>query len=123
VSAVVLVVAASFLAMGGYALAVPARVLAIFGIAVTTVDGRNEVSAVYGGFGIAIAGVLALALAAPGLRAGILVAVAAALFGMAGGRLIAAAVDRPPGFFPWLFFTLELVGAAALAAAVEAAPW
>jgi heme exporter protein D len=122
VSAVVLIIAALFLAMGGYALALPARVLAIFGIPVTTVDGRNEVSAVYGGFGIAIGGVLALALAVPSLRAGILVAVAAALFGMASGRLIAAGVDRPPGFYPWLFFALELVGAVALAAAAEAGP-
>jgi len=67
--------------MGLYALAVPARVLAIFGVSVTT---------------------------------GILVCQAVALVGMAGGRLVAALVDRPPGFYPWLFCALEVVMAAGL---------
>ena len=71
--------------------------------------------AVYGGFGLAIAGVLALAAADPGLRDGILVTVAAALGGMAFGRLVSGVVDRPEAFYPnWFYFIVEVVAAAAL---------
>jgi hypothetical protein len=107
VSAVVVAAALGFLAMGAYALAAPARVLAIFGVQVATVDGRNEVRAVYGGFGLAIGAVLLAALSMPTLRHGILVTVAAALAGMAGGRLVAAAIDGSPGRTPWLFMVIE----------------
>jgi hypothetical protein len=100
--------------MGLYALAVPARVLAFFGVSVMTADGRNEVRAVYGGYGVAIAAVLCAALVFPDLRRGILVCQAAALVGMAGGRLVSALVDRPPGFYPWLFGFFEVVMAAGL---------
>lgn len=113
-SAVVVAAAVGFLAMGAYALAVPAQVLAIFGVQVATVDGRNEVRAVYGGFGLAIGAVLIAGLARPTLREGILVAVGAALAGMAGGRLVAAAIDGPPGRFPWLFMAIEAVVGVAL---------
>ncbi len=55
---------------------------------------RAEVRAVYGGFGLAIASMLAVALATPDLRTGILTTVAAALAGMAFGRLVSALVGR-----------------------------
>ena len=115
-------VAVVFLLMGVYALAAPGRVLAVFGVRVDTVDGRNEVSAVYGGYGIATSLALVLALAVPRLRPGILLATALALLGMASGRVVGALRERSPGFYPWLFFALEVVGAAALAAVVEARP-
>lgn len=111
---VVVAAAVGFLAMGAYALAAPARVLAIFGVQVATVDGRNEVRAVYGGFGLAIAAVLLAALARPTLRDGILVAVGAALAGMAGGRLVAAAIDGSPSRIPWLFMVIEAVAGVGL---------
>jgi uncharacterized protein DUF4345 len=117
--AVVWIVAAGFAGMGLYALSAPAAVLALFGVDVGTPDGRAEVRAVYGGFGVAMAGLLAVAAASDGsAREGILVAVGFALAGMAGGRLVARLAERPSGFYPvWLFFWVEVVGAAALLAA------
>jgi hypothetical protein len=92
-----------------YALVVPRRVLSLFGVDVATVDGRNAVRAVYGGFGVAMCVVLGVALRAPGLRDGVLVCAAVALLGMAGGRVVAALVDGRPGVFPWLFGGVEIV--------------
>ena len=114
--AVLLIVAAAFAAMGAGAIAQPRMVLAQFGVPVDTVDGRNEVRAVYGGFGLAIAALLAVAaLANPATADGIVVAVAAALGGMAAGRLISTAFERPPAAYPvWVYFAIEVAGAAAL---------
>jgi hypothetical protein len=105
-----------FAAMGLYGLVAPAALLAPFGTEVTSADGRNEVRAVYGGFGLAVA--LALALAAAdtgGLRDGVVAAVALALAGMGCGRIISMLVDRPSAFYPTVFFLLvEFALAAAL---------
>lgn len=113
---VVLVVALGFGAMGVLALARPADVLAQFGVAVETADGRNEVRAVYGGFGLAVAAVLAVAaLGDPSTADGIVVAVAVSLLGMAAGRLLSAMRERPTGIHPvWTYFAIEVVSAAAL---------
>jgi hypothetical protein len=110
------VVAVFFLAMGAYALVVPGRVLSFFGVHVETVDGRNEVRAVYGGFGIAMGLVLALATHASTLRDGVLVCAAVALLGMAGGRATAALIDGRPGVFPLLFGAIEVTLAVMLLA-------
>jgi hypothetical protein len=118
-SLTVVLVAVFFLGMGLYALAVPARVLAVFGVSVTTPEGRNEVRAVYGGYGVAIGAVLLAALAQPGWRDGILVCQAAALAGMAGGRVVSAVVDGRSGFYPWLFCALEALMAAVLCGAAQ----
>jgi hypothetical protein len=114
--ALVYAVAAGFAAMGLYALVTPAGVLAIFGVRVETPAGRNEVRAVYGGFGLAVAAVLAVAGAGSGeVSEGILVAVSFALVGMAAGRVVGAALDRPRGVYPvWVMFLVELAGAAGL---------
>lgn len=109
----VLWVAGFFGAMGGFALARPARVVALFGTPGLTADGRNEVRAVYGGFGLAIMLALILALRAS-WGAGVLLTVALALLGMAFGRLASRVVDGPLGPYPWLFFGIELLLAAAL---------
>jgi hypothetical protein len=112
--ALVIVIAVFFLGMGLVALAMPERISAIFGQTLTA-DGRNEVRAVYGGFGVAIAAVLMIAASRPGLRVGVFTAVACALAGMAGGRLVSAAVERPRSFYPaWFYFTAEAVMAAVL---------
>jgi hypothetical protein len=120
--AVVYAIAAGFAAMGAVALARPADVLAIFGVAVDTPDGRSEVRAVYGGFGLAVAALLAVAAAGDGSASeGIFVAVGIALAGMAAGRVLSRAAERPSGFYPvWFFCLVELVGAAALLAAAWA---
>jgi hypothetical protein len=117
--AVVWAVAGLFAGMGVYALVVPAAILAPFGVPVESPDGRAEVRAVYGGFGIAVAALLGVAAAGGGdAREGILVAVGVALAGMAFGRLAARAFERPSGFYPvWFYFWVEVVGAAALIAA------
>lgn len=117
---VVLVIAAGFAAMGAGALARPKVVLAQFGVDVQTADGRNEVSAVYGGFGLALAGLLAVVALGGGddVREGVLLAGAVALGGMAAGRVVAALRERPSGLYPvWTYFAIEVVGAAALALA------
>ena len=114
----VLIVAIFFFGMGVYALALPARVLSFFGVDVTTVDGRNEVRAVYGGFGVAIGVLLFAAGGMPALRSGVFVSVAIGLLGMAAGRVAAAVLDGPPGFFPALFGAVEIAMAVVLLAGV-----
>ena len=101
-------VALFFLGMGLVALVRPESVLAFFGIQSLTLDARNEVRAVYGGFGVAIAGLLVVASRDEALRAGIVVAVAIALVGMATGRVVSAVVDRKVGTWPAVFFCVEL---------------
>jgi hypothetical protein len=119
---VVWAVAAGFAGMGVYALAAPARVLALFGVPVQTVDGRNEVRAVYGGFGVAVAALLGVAAAGEGgVREGILVAIGFALAGMAAGRLVSALADRRASGFPVAtFLGIELVASGLLLAAAWA---
>ncbi|AXK76354.1 MULTISPECIES: DUF4345 family protein [Mycobacteriaceae] len=116
-TAVVIVSVGVFMAgMGLYALAAPAALLRPFGFAVNTDVQRAEVRAVYGGFGIAIAGVLGYALSAPDVvRAGILLTVGVALAGMAVGRIISAAVGDRTAFYPnWFYCLVEGVAAAVL---------
>lgn len=116
----ILAVAIGFAAMGLMALIRPAEILAQFGIVVETPDGRNEVSAVYGGFGLAIAALLAVAaIGEPATADGIVVAVAVATLGMAAGRLLSAVRERPTGLYPvWIYFAIEIVIAAVLLLAV-----
>lgn len=115
---VIAVVAVFFLGMGVYGLVAPASLIRPFGIVAGTAEARTEIRAVYGGFGVAVAGVLAVAAAdAGGIRRGVVVAVAAALAGMALGRLVARAVEAPSAFYPsWLYFWVEAAGGGALLA-------
>ncbi len=76
---VTVIVAVFFAGMGVYGLVTPNRLVSPFGIALDSVTARSEVRAVYGGFGLAIAGVLGTAVVRADLRAGIVVTVAAAL--------------------------------------------
>ena len=106
--ALVVVVAVFFAAMGLVALVAPERILVPFGIPSLTVDARNEVRAVYGGFGIAIAALLVAATRLPVYRPGILLCVAGSVFGMAAGRLISRTIEAGAGFYPGLFFGVEI---------------
>ncbi len=104
-----------FLGMGVLALTRPAGVVAPFGISLSGPDARLEVCAVYGGFGVAIAALLAVACLDPAAHRGELLTVAVALLGMAGGRLLGRARDRPGAFYPvWFYFWLEIVTGALL---------
>lgn len=120
-TSLVVVVALFFAAMGLAGLARPAAVWAPFGVSPESPAARNEVRAVYGGFGVAVAALLVAALGIDeGVRDGILVTVATALGGMASGRLVGFAVERPGGWFPAPFFlVLEVAMAAALLGATR----
>lgn len=114
--AVITVIGVFFAGMGIYALAAPAAIIRPFGIALGEAASRSEVRAVYGGFGLAIAGVLTYAAVADGdVRTGILIAVGAALAGMAFGRVASAVLGDRTAFYPnWFYFIVEAVAAAAL---------
>jgi Domain of unknown function (DUF4345) len=113
---VIIIVAVFFLGMGVYALAAPAALARPFRIVIDTAESRSEIRAVYGGFGIAIATVLAAAaLDLGGIRTGAVITVAAALAGMALGRLSSRIADEATPFYPvWCYFCVETVGAALL---------
>jgi hypothetical protein len=108
---IAIVVAAVFFAgMGLYGLVVPAALVRPFGIVAAGPDARNEVRAVYGGFGLAVAGLLVVAAVDDQIRRGAVIAVAVALGGMAAGRLIGSLRDRPRAFYPsWFYFCVEIV--------------
>ncbi len=95
--------------MGFGALVAPVLVTRQFGIAGLTLAGRNEVRAVYGGFGLALAAMLGLSIWNPDLRTGICLTVSAALAGMAGGRLVSALIDRRIEPLPAAYLCLEAV--------------
>lgn len=114
--AVVALIAVFFAGMGVYGLAAPDALVRPFGTTLGGAASRSEVRAVYGGFGLAIAGVLAYAVIEGGPpRTGVLLTVGAALAGMAFGRLVSAVVDRRTSFYPnWFYFLVETIAAAAL---------
>lgn len=118
----ILLVAVFFLGMGVYGLVLPDRLAAPFGIAAHSPTSRTEIRAVYGGFGIATAIVLTIAAVDIGdVKVGACLAVAAALAGMAFGRLVSALVDERTSFYPvWFYFLVELVLAGMLLIAVAA---
>jgi dolichol kinase len=107
-----------YLALGLAALARPTTLLSGFGLAAEGVDARNEVRAVYGGFPLAVAGLVAWSLSGTPNATGILLALAVASLGMALGRLMSAVIDRRIGRLPALFAGFELALALLLAAGV-----
>jgi hypothetical protein len=117
---VVVVVAVFFLGMGLLGLAAPAALVKPFGTVLAEPASRAEVRAVYGGFGIAVAAVLALAATRTGdVRVGIVITVAAALAGMAFGRIVSALLGDRTSFYPnWFYCLVELAGAGVLAVTV-----
>lgn len=117
-------VALFFAAMGVFGLLRPSQLVDPLGLLADRADARAEVRAVYGGFGIAIAVILGLAAADIGeLRVGACLAVAAALGGMAFGRVWSSVVESPSAFYPvWFYLVLEVIMAAMLVLAVTLAP-
>jgi hypothetical protein len=108
----------AFLLMGVGALARPTLVTAQFGMSELTAAGRNEVRAVYGGFGVLMAGVLVVALQRAELRGGILLTLACALGGMAAGRALSGLIDRRIDRWPLCYLLLEAVLAPLLLSAI-----
>jgi hypothetical protein len=112
---VIAVVGVFFAGMGVYALAAPAAILRPFGFRIDSAPTRAEVRAVYGGFGVAMAGVLGYAIATPGLRTGIVITVGVALAGMAFGRIVSGVLGDRTSFYPnWFYCLVEAIGAGAL---------
>lgn len=100
--------------MGVVALLKPAFVTSIFGQPSIGADMRNEVRAVYGGFGVAISAVLLASLWLPGIQSGVLLTVGMALLGMAGGRLVSFLTEPTVGKFPLVFTVAEVLLGGAL---------
>ena len=103
-----------FAVMGVGALVRPDLVTQQFDAPPLSPAGRNEVRAVYGGFGVAMAGLLLSTLMSPALRHGVAFTLAVALFGMAMGRIVSALVDRRLDRAPLFYLVVELVGCALL---------
>ena len=115
--AVIIVIGVFFAGMGVYALAAPAAIIRPFGITLGGAARDRRSAPSTGGFGLAIAGVLTYAAVNAYVRAGILVAVGAALAGMAFGRIASAVVDERTTFYPnWFYCLVEAIAAAALLA-------
>ncbi|WP_410661211.1 DUF4345 domain-containing protein [Amycolatopsis sp. lyj-112] len=113
---VTLAVGVFFLAMGSYALAAPSALIRPFRMTADSPESRSEIRAVYGGFGIAIAAALTLAVLHDGdFRRGVVTTVALALAGMAAGRVLSRLLDQRTGFYPvWFYCGVEAVAAGAL---------
>lgn len=117
-TAVLILVSVFFGGMGIYAFAAPARLARPFRLQVTSPLSRYEIRAVYGGFGIAMAAVMAwTATGDSALHRGAALTVGIALAGMALGRVVARFFDAPTAFYPiWFYCVVEGTGAAAVAA-------
>lgn len=101
--------AAFFLGMGLLALGRPVAITRFFAVTVLPAEMRNEVRAVYGGYGLTLAILLVVSSEVPSARPGILLTVAASMLGMAVGRSIGFVVDRTVGRWPLVFLGVELV--------------
>ena len=110
----ILFAAAFFLVIGTLGLVCPDLIARQFQVNGLTPTGRNEIRAVYGGFGVAMALVLVYAEFVTAAREGVLLVVIVALVGMASGRIISAIVDRTLDRFALTFLVAELAIAAGL---------
>lgn len=116
-TALVLIPAVFFITLGVVAIRRPDELLRGFGIVAETVDARNEIRAVYGGFPLALGLTLCgAALVRSDLSTGIVATAAAATLGMSAGRLISAGIDRRFGPLPLVFTAVELAIAGMLMA-------
>ena len=113
-----IIVAVGFALMGIGAFARPRTFTSPFGFTADTPDARNEIQAVYGGFGLAVAAVMVATVRYPEIREGVIAAVTASLAGMAFGRVVAALRERP-GRWPVVFFVVEAGGAVLLWTALQ----
>ena len=107
-----------FALMGIAAILKPRMVFAFFDTPAANPNIRNEIRAVYGGFGLAVAGILYWGAIEPTLSQGIYLTVAVSLIGMAAGRFISLIWERP-GKWPVVFFAVEIALALALISAAH----
>lgn len=104
-----------FLVMGIVSLYDPATPPALFGITQTTADFRNEVRAIYGGYGLFVGFMLIASFYSHRLRPGIRVAVALSVCGMAFGRIVSVIIEPTDSTMPITFIFVELAMAALVA--------
>ena len=116
---IIYIVAALFFGMGVCAFIAPHWVIETVGGFIVDAKGRNEVRAVYGGFGVVVAGMLAAAPHVPMYGPGFVMAIAIALYGMVAGRIVSAILDRAFAPVMVLIMVVEIVGATALVFAVR----
>lgn len=114
-SAAVLIAALYFF-MGFKGLFDPAGVGSIFGMEDLTGAVRNEFRAVYGGFGVAFAGLLLYAwfVLVGERRSAILLCLSILTFGMAAGRVVSFAMEQPGNSYPMIFLVTEILLGAAM---------
>jgi hypothetical protein len=112
------IVMTAFGAMGLGALVAPEKVTLQFGIPQLTSAGRNEVRAVYGGFGLMMSVMLLVAVNHIEFKSGICLTLSAALSGMVIGRIISFCIERKIDAIPLLYLILELVFAVMLVMAL-----
>ncbi len=105
--------------IGLAALTRPKTLLRGFSIEAIAPESRNEIRAVYGGFPLAVAGLLLFSLTRPDLSNGILLALAICSVGMALGRIVSALTDRKLGLHPAIFTGLELIVALLIASNIK----
>lgn len=96
-----------FAAMGGLLLWKPEYLTRLTGVELTTIESRNEVRAVYGGFGVAMAIAMFIAMVYSPLSGGILLTSGLALIGMAAGRGYSAWLEMPSNTLVWVFLGVE----------------
>ena len=103
------ITALAFLLMGVVALVSPHSITRWVAITTLPVPARNEVRAVYGGYGVAMAVLLVVCRDQPHWRDGAVVTLSMALLGMAVGRLLSWLVDRRLDRYHALFMVIEIV--------------
>jgi len=100
-------VAFALMAMGGVSLLRPHYAATFFDGNSASPMARNEIRAVYGGFGIAFGGVCLWAVyGLESWREGIWLAIAVALLGMAAGRMVSAIIEKAP-IKAWIYCLIE----------------
>ncbi len=98
-----------FAAMGATLLIWPEAVARVTNQEPTTPEARSEIRAVYGGFGIAVALALFVAMVYSDFRGGIMFTVGLALIGMAAGRGYSAWLELPTSNIIWGLLAAEAV--------------
>jgi len=108
---IAIVSALFFFIMGAAALRSPEFIMKFFDTYDLTPSLQNEIRAVYGGFGIAVAGLILFALIGGNaqLSRGILFTLAFCVFGMAVGRLVSFLINRNTNIYPYLFVAIEFI--------------
>lgn len=106
-SALVAACSLFWLWLGVMAFRYPKHLLRGFGIEAPVPDSWNEVRAIYGGFPLALAGLLMTAPFLPRLIDGIALTVGVATLGMCIGRCASAILDRSFGRMPRIFAAIE----------------